>query len=376
MVGAGAISPALPTVQAALNIGDESVGLLMTMFTLPGIIFVPITGVLADRYGRKPVIIPALFLFGIAGGLSSLSPDFETLLVMRFLSGIGGGSIGTLTLVLVGDMFRGPDRAAVFGYRIAMGQVGNAAVPLVAGGLAVLAWQFPFLLYFLAVPVGIAAIYIMEPDRPESHSSLKEYFRDIARGLSNRRNASLLTVALSLTIINHGINLVYLPLYIDKSLDGSALVIGVVLMVRQIVGAVFASNMGGLARKISLEWLLIAAFVCQAVSLFWMPFTTSVWTILLPVALGGVTAGIGFPAFQSLLVRGVEQRNLGGVMAANSVVGRIGQTIGPILFGAIIPIGGLTAVFLTAGGLITIVLLFLLIMVSRGVAFRRTDVEE
>ena len=141
---------------------------------------------------------------------------------------------------------------------------------------------------------------------------------------------------------------------------------------RQVVGAIIASNMGRLARTFNLEWLLVAAFVCQAVSLFWIPFTNSVWMVMLPVALGGITAGIGFPSFQSLLVRGIPQRTLGGVMSANSVVGRVGQTIGPILFGAIIPAGGLTAVFLVAGGLVTSVLLFLLMVIARGVAFRQT----
>jgi MFS family permease len=63
-------------------VAPEQIGLVITAFTLPGIFFVPITGVLADRYGRRTIMIPLLFLYGITGAASGLAPDFETLLAL------------------------------------------------------------------------------------------------------------------------------------------------------------------------------------------------------------------------------------------------------------------------------------------------------
>lgn len=47
------ISPAFPMIADVFNISDTQIGLLITVFTLPGIILAPIIGILADRLGRK-----------------------------------------------------------------------------------------------------------------------------------------------------------------------------------------------------------------------------------------------------------------------------------------------------------------------------------
>ena len=106
MMGGSVISPALPVIQSAFNIPTASIGLVMTAFSIPGIIAIPIVGALTDRYGRKKVIIPLLLLYGLAGGLCFFAPNFEALIALRFLSGIGASSLATLTLILCGDFFR------------------------------------------------------------------------------------------------------------------------------------------------------------------------------------------------------------------------------------------------------------------------------
>jgi ACDE family multidrug resistance protein len=90
MMMAAIITPAFPTIVEAWGISEQSIGLLISVFTLPYFLLVPLTGVMADRFGRKKLIVPALFLFGIFGGLCALTPDFKTLLILRVLQGIGG----------------------------------------------------------------------------------------------------------------------------------------------------------------------------------------------------------------------------------------------------------------------------------------------
>jgi ACDE family multidrug resistance protein len=95
VMGVSSISPALPEIQAAFGIPKAAVGLLIVVFTLPGVLFAPLFGVLADRYGRKTVLVPSLLLFGIAGSACSLVRDVDLLLALRFLQGIGAASLGS-----------------------------------------------------------------------------------------------------------------------------------------------------------------------------------------------------------------------------------------------------------------------------------------
>lgn len=366
MVAASLIAPALPTIQRAFEVPTHSIGLVMTAFTLPGIFFIPITAVLADRYGRKAVVVPLLLLYGVAGGACSLATSFEMLLALRFLAGIGAGAIGSITLVLVGDTFSGRERTAAFGYRMAVGNIGNGLFPLVGGSLAVIGWQFPFLIFLIAVPVGLLALKMMAHDRPSSHASLSAYFAQTWAGLSRLRMLSLLTVVLALTMVTHGINLTFLPVFMEDRYGASAVVIGLVLATRVITSAAIAVNLGWLTTHVREERLVAASLLIVAVTLVWIPFAPSIWSIIPPVMLGGMASGIGFPAFQCLLVRETPKETRAGVMAANSMVGRFGQTVGPLGAGALFALGGNEVVFFGGAVFTTAMLVLLALGLRRG----------
>ena len=53
VLGVASITPAFPKMERELNVSAQDIGLLITVFTLPGVILTPIFGVLADRFGRK-----------------------------------------------------------------------------------------------------------------------------------------------------------------------------------------------------------------------------------------------------------------------------------------------------------------------------------
>jgi MFS family permease len=89
VLGVSSVTPAFPRIVQELGISSGQVGLLITVFTLPGIVLTPVLGVLSDRYGRKKILVPALLLFGVAGGTCALARSFELLLVLRFFQGMG-----------------------------------------------------------------------------------------------------------------------------------------------------------------------------------------------------------------------------------------------------------------------------------------------
>lgn len=87
VLGTSSITPAFPEIQDALGISSGQVGLLITVFTFLGILLTPVADVLSDRYGRRRVLVPSLFLFGIAGVARALATDFGLLLVLRTFRG-------------------------------------------------------------------------------------------------------------------------------------------------------------------------------------------------------------------------------------------------------------------------------------------------
>ena len=59
------VGPALSTMQSELGIDNRDIGwMVMSSYTLPALLVVPITGYLADRFGKKTVLLPSLIIFG------------------------------------------------------------------------------------------------------------------------------------------------------------------------------------------------------------------------------------------------------------------------------------------------------------------------
>jgi len=93
VMGISSITPAFPGIIKYFGISTQQVGWLIAAFTLPGIFLTPVTGILADRVGRKLVLIPSLIVFGIAGFMCSFMKDFHSLLALLFIQGIGASSV-------------------------------------------------------------------------------------------------------------------------------------------------------------------------------------------------------------------------------------------------------------------------------------------
>ena len=152
VLGSSSVSPAFPKVVAELGVSPGQVGLLITVFTLPGVFLTPVAGVLSDKFGRKTVLIPSLLLFGVAGGACALARDFELLLGLRVLQGVGAAALGATNVTLIGDLVAGRERTAALGYNSSVLSTGTASYPAIGGAPATFGWYYPFALPLLAIP--------------------------------------------------------------------------------------------------------------------------------------------------------------------------------------------------------------------------------
>ena len=141
VMGVSSIAPAFPSIADAMDVSAQQIGLLITFFTLPGIFITPVLGILADRFGRKIVLVPSLFLFGIAGTACAFATSFDQMLFFRALQGMGSASLGALNLTLIGDLYSGNQRATAMGYNGSVLSIGTAFYPAVGGALAVIGWH-------------------------------------------------------------------------------------------------------------------------------------------------------------------------------------------------------------------------------------------
>jgi MFS family permease len=352
VMGVSSISPALPEIQTAFGIQKPAVGLLIVVFTLPGVLFAPLFGVLADRYGRKTVLVPSLLLFGIAGSACSLVRAFDLLLALRFLQGIGAASLGSLNLTIIADLYTKRQLATALGYNAS---ILNLAVPgylIIGGVLASFAWYYPFALPILAVPVGMLVMTSLTNPEPHNREDLRAYLSSAFQSVQNRLVLGLLTLTLFTFIILYGTYLTYFSLFLgSERFQASPLLIGIVTSSMGLTTALTAAHIGTLTRRYTEKKLIRLAFIIYALALLLMPLVHTIWLFFLPTLLFGFAHGMNLPSIQMLLARLAPLEYRAAFMSLNGMVLRLGQTLGPLIMGLVYLIGGFEMIFFLSAGL-------------------------
>ena len=340
VLGSSSVSPAFPKVVAELGVSPGQVGLLITVFTLPGVFLTLVAGVLSDKFGRKTVLIPSLLLFGVAGGACALARDFELLLGLRVLQGVGAAALGATNVTLIGDLFAGRERTAALGYNSSVLSTGTASYPAIGGALATFGWYYPFALPLLAIPIAFLVLFSLHNPEPHNEQGLKEYARSIWSAVKDRTVAGLFAGSLVTFILLFGPLIVYLPILMDQAFGVSPLVIGVVVASASLTTALASTQIGNLTSRFSEKTLVRASFVLYAAALALVAFVPYWWLLFVPTVIFGVAQSLNLPNVFSLLNEAAPDENRGAFLALNSTILRLGQTLGPVLMAVIaVPLG-------------------------------------
>jgi len=366
VLGVASIAPAFPGITAALGVPRADAAWLISMFTIPGLLFTPVTGLLSDRYGRRRVLIPCLFLFGAAGGACFFAPDFRTLLLLRFLQGIGSAPLNALNVTLIGDFFKGKDRSAAMGYNTSVIGIGTACYPAVGGLLAVIGWNYPFLLALMAVPVGTWALFGLREGRKAKDPArpARTFSASLLPGLKKRGTPLLFLISMATFIIQYGGFLTFLPFYLAGNFGATPVAIGLVSTSMSLSSAFVSPIAGHFYRRERGNLLLAAAFSLYAAALFFILHVPGCLGMAAPAILFGIGQGINIPTLLTMLTDRSPEGDRAMFLSINSMALRLGQTIGPLLFGIIFASLGIRAVFTTGGAMAVVMAVVIFIFLK------------
>lgn len=155
---------------AIRTIGDDLHGLsiqawVTTAFLITSTIATPLYGKLSDIYGRKPFFMLAITIFIVGSALCGLATSMYMLAGFRALQGIGAGGLFSLALAIVGDIIPPRERAKSQGYFMAVFGTSSVLGPVIGGFLAgqnsILGLQGWRWIFWINVPIGIAALYVV-----------------------------------------------------------------------------------------------------------------------------------------------------------------------------------------------------------------------
>jgi MFS transporter, DHA1 family, tetracycline resistance protein len=150
VIGVGIIIPVIPELLTSLTGKDLNEaagigGLLMSTAALMQFFFAPVMGELSDRYGRRPVLLLALFGLGLDYLLHAYAPTIAWLFLGRILAGVFGSSF-TVATAYIADVSTPEKKAKNFGLVGAAFGLGFIIGPVIGGVFAQWGVQVPFLI--------------------------------------------------------------------------------------------------------------------------------------------------------------------------------------------------------------------------------------
>ena len=367
LLGFPVIAPALPAVRDALNISTENIGWVMAAYSAPGIIFIPLVGLFADRIGKRKVLLPSLFLFAFSGGACIYAPDQETLFFLRFIQGIGACALSTINVAMAADYFKGHERIKIMGYIGATQNIGSGLLPMVGGGLAALMWFYPFATSLLALPVGVYLIFKMEAVQPKdkiTKSNTSIFLKYAWAKLNDRIVIELVFMTGGFIFIGFGVFVTYLPLFLHDTFNSPVMVIGIILGSRATMGALVASQLTTLASYFSHRMLICFSFLFLALGLAIIPFVQNQWMLIFTAICYGGSFGILRPTLQYLMLDHAPEDLRSTFASAVSCGLRVSQTISPIFVGLLMAFYSYDQLYVLAATLAVLMAIYALTAVS------------
>jgi MFS transporter, ACDE family, multidrug resistance protein len=367
VMGVASLTPAFPGVITHFGIAPQQVGWLIAAFTLPGIGMTPVTGILADRYGRRAVLVPSLVLFAIAGSACFFAGDFFMLIALRFFQGLGASCLGTLNVTMVGDFYENKDRQTAMGYNAGVLSLGTAFYPLIGGLLASAGWQFPFLLPLLAIPAAIW-LWLNLPAHRTTPQQISTYILNVWKRINRQEVWLLFSVTFLIFIVLYGSLLTYVPILMKQRMNAGPQEIGMMMALMSLVTATVASQSGRISTRITSTSQMMISLGFYFVAILLYLKSHSLGFLVIPSFLFGMGHGLILPCIQNKLVSHAPLQERAAFMSANSVLTRSGQTLGPLFAGLGYTVAGLTGVLLSGA---VVILAMSAIVITLGIKEKR-----
>ncbi|KAJ7174690.1 iron permease [Mycena filopes] len=157
-----AVGTALPTIATALNDTEGDYIWVGSAYAMASTAFIPLSGSLANAFGRKPIMLLCIAFFALGSALAGASQRMSMLIGARAVQGIGGGGILALTQILVADLVPLSERGLFQGLIGVVWAFASSVGPPIGGALSSKGdknlWRW---LFYLNLPLTALAFVLV-----------------------------------------------------------------------------------------------------------------------------------------------------------------------------------------------------------------------
>src|SRR5215467_12576349 len=381
------VNVSLQHIAGSLSVTPKKATWMLTSYLMTNAIVLPLTGWLANYFGRRNVLLASVGGFTIFSFLCGIAPNLPLLIVFRVFQGATGGGLQPLSQAILMEAFPPEKRAKAMAFW-ALGIVVAPMLGPVLGGWITESYSWRWLFY-INIPIGIAAVamamlFIHDPpyikrgeggvdywgigylaigigalqimlDKGQEEDWFGSHFiltlailcvigfvffvvRELATGhpvveLRIFKNRTFATGVFLMTVLGFVLygSTVLLPLWLQTLMGYSALQAGMAMLPRGLGSFLFMPIVGILMSKIEPRKLLAAGLTLSAFSLYSLSklsLNAGYWDIFWPQLLQGTSMGLLFVPLTTITNGGIPKEEMGNATSLFNLMRNLGASIG------------------------------------------------
>ena len=345
--------PFLPIYVEQLGVSDRAAiaqwsGVAYGATFFAAALVAPLWGRLADRYGRKLMLIRASLGMAVAMSLIGMAHNVWELVGLRLFAGFAGGYASGSTILVATQTPKARSGWAL-GMLTSGIMAGNLVGPLIGGALPPLIgirgtfWLAGGVIFLTFIAT---TVFIKEDKRPAStkKATAPAGWPQIP---DKRPIVAMLVMGLLLMLANMSIEPI-ITIYVGQLVDASRVTIvsGIAMSAAALGSILSASRLGRIADRSGHWRVMIGALVVSALLLIPQAFVTTGWQLVALRFLMGLALGGLLPCITSIIRHNVPDGIVGRVLGYSTSSQYAGQVVGPLLGGFVGGHIGMRAVFL------------------------------
>lgn len=368
VLGNSMLIPVLPAMRGAMDISLFQAGLIITAFSIPAGLTIPIAGFASDRFGRKTIMAPALIIYGLGGLISGaaallLENPYWFLIGGRIIQGIGAGGTYQLAMALTGDIFQSKERTKALGLLEAANGIGKVVSPVAGAALGLIIWFAPFFVYgFLAIPVALAVWFIVkEPAPANQQQPISQYWEQLKQ-IFKQKGLPLIASFLAgmvVLFILFGV-LSWLSDILEQAYGIKGFSTGLLIAIPVATMALTSYLSGTYLQKQKGEFLklgIIIGLATVTAAMAAAAFLENIYVLFAALILLGFGTGAVLPAVNTLITSAAASEERGLVTCLYGSTRFFGVAIGPPAFGMAASMGKMP-LFAAATGVVAAIAIF------------------
>jgi Arabinose efflux permease len=310
----------------------------------------PLWGHLADRYGRKPMVVRAALCMAVAMSLIGVVHGVFELVALRLVAGLLGGYASS-SIIMIGAQAPREQSGWALGVLSTGALTGSLVGPLVGGFLPM--WVGIRGTFFvggalIAVAAIATVLFVREDfDRERDVGAPATMISNPAMPVERWLLAALLFTAMMVLLANMSIEPI-ITIYIQQLGVGTGhltRIAGIVMAASALGSMLTAARLGALADRVGSEKIIVACLLATGAVMVPQAFVTQWWQLaLLRILMGMSIAGL-LPSIAKLVRHSVPERRIGKTLGYLQSAQFGGQVIGPLVGGQIGARVGLHEVF-------------------------------